>query len=325
MKTRTICLSLLAALSLVIVSASFAADYPTKPINLTVGQVPGGNTDTQARTFADTAGKILGQPVVVVNRSGATGMVGATAVAQATPDGYTLLVMSKELVLYMGWQIANDRKTPVTRRDFVTIGLLSGGGPLLVVPADSPYKSLDDLIADAKAKPGQLAYSSAGLYGSTHLPGIIFERASGLKFRHIPSGGGGPAVTAAVGKHVDFTFSYPAVALPLIQGKKLRALAVIQAKRLRAAPNFSTLKELGIDAEFSSWIGVVAPVKTPKPVVDKLRAVLKEVVGSKTFVDRIETMGAEINPLVGEGMAKLWNVEAAKIAELYAEIKKTAK
>lgn len=322
MKTQIKLVSILIALSLVIVNISFAADYPTKPITLINPQAPGGTLDIQARAFAPVAEKMLGQPVVVVNKTGATGMVGGLAGAQANPDGYTLTVGSVNIPNAIEWEIANGRKPPFTRHDFVCIGTFTMSPTLLIVPADSPYKTLADFIADAKAKPGQLAFSSGGLYGMSHLPAEIFIRAAGLKARHVPYTGGGPSLTAVVGKHVDFSVNYPANTLPLVRGNKVKALAVIGGKRLKSAPNIPTVKELGIDAEYYGWVGLLAPVKTPKPIVDKLREVTKRVVENKTFIDMIEEPGDEVYFLNGEELAKYMDTESAQIAKLYAEMVK---
>jgi tripartite-type tricarboxylate transporter receptor subunit TctC len=322
MNKRIMSIGFLIALSLIVAGGSIAADYPTKPITLINPMPPGGALDIQARAFASVADKILGQPVIVVNKSGATGMLGGTAGAQATPDGYTLTVGSVNIPNALEWEIANGRKPPFTRHDFVPIGTFTMSPTLLVVPADAPYKNLADFIADAKARPGQMAYSSGGLYGMSHLPAEIFARAAGLKFRHVPSGGGGPALTAVVGKHVDFNVNYPANTLPLVRGNKLKALTVIGAKRLKSAPNVPTTKELGIDAEYYGWVGLLAPVKTPKPMVDKLRDTLKKVVENKTFIDLVETPGDEVHYLSSEELAKYMEEESVKISKLYAEMVK---
>ena len=322
MKKRTMLLSILVALSLIVVGGSFAADYPAKPITLINPMPPGGSLDIQARAFAAVADKILGQPVVVVNKPGATGMLGGTAGAQATPDGYTLTVGSVNIPNALEWEIANGRKPPFTEKDFVTIGAFTMSPMFLVVNAEAPYKNLADFMADAKARPGQLAYSSGGLYGMSHLPGIIFAKAAGLKFRHVPSGGGGPALTAVVSKHVDFNFPSPPTALPLIRGNKIKALAVIGAHRLKSAPNVPTAKELGIDAEYYAWVGLLAPAKTPKPIVDKLRDTLKKVTGNKTFIEMVEGPGDEVHYLSGDDLAKYMVGESAMLANLYSELVK---
>jgi len=326
MKTQIKLVSFLIALSLGIVNISFAADYPTKPITLINPQAPGGTLDIQARAFAPVAEKMLGQPVVVINKTGATGMVGGLAGAQANPDGYTLTVGSVNIPNAIEWEIANGRKPSFTRHDFVCIGTFTMSPTILIVPPDSPYKILADFIADAKAKPGQLAFSSGGLYGMSHLPAEIFARAAGIKVRHVPYTGGGPSLTAIIGKQVDFSVNYPANTLPLVRGNKVKPLAVISAKRLKSAPNIPTTKELGINAEYYGWVGILVPVKTPKPIVDKLRDVMKRAVESKAFVDVIEQAGDEVYFLNGEELAKYMETESAQIAKLYAEmVKETTK
>jgi len=326
MKTQVKWANILITLSLVIASGSFAADYPTKPITLINPQAPGGTLDIQARAFASVADKVLGQPVVVVNKTGATGMVGGLAGAQAAPDGYTLTVGSVNIPNAIEWEIANGRKPPFTRHDFVCIGTFTMSPTLIIVPVDSPFKTLADFIADAKARPGQLAFSSGGLYGMSHLPAEIFARAAGIKVRHVPYTGGGPSLTAIVGKQVDFSVNYPANTLPLVRGNKVKPLAVIGAKRLKSAPNVPTVKELGIDAEYYGWVGILAPLKTPKPIVDKLREVTQKIVEGKAFTDLIEQAGDEVYFLNGEELAKYMDAESVKIAKLYAEmVKETPK
>ena len=326
MKIQVKWIGVLVALSLVMMGGSFAADYPTKPITLVNPMPPGGTLDIQARAFASLADKLLGQPVVVINKPGATGMVGGLAGAQAAPDGYTLTVGSVNMPNTIEWEIANGRKPPFTRHDFACIGSFTMSPALLSVAADGPYKTLAELVADAKAKPGQIAFCSGGLYGMSHVPIEIFARAAGVKFRHVPYGGGGPCLSATVGKHVDFSAQYPPVALPLVRGNKMRVLAVIGGKRLKSAPTIPTAKELGIDAEYYGWVGLLAPVKTPKPLVDKLREVMKKVAEDKFFIDMIEQPGDEVYFLNGEELAKYQDAEAAKIAKLYTEmVKETPK
>jgi tripartite-type tricarboxylate transporter receptor subunit TctC len=300
------------------------ADYPTKPITLINPMPPGGTLDLQARAWTSVAEKYLGQPVVVVNKPGATGMVGTLAGAQSAPDGYTLTVGSVNLTNAIEWEIANGRKPPFTRHDFICIGSFTMSPTLFIVPYDSPYKTLSDFIKDAKSKPGQLAYCSGGLYGMSHLPLEIFARAAGLSLRHVPYQGGGPCLSAVVGKHVEFAAQYPPSTLPLVRGNKLRVLAVIGGKRLKSIPDIPTTKELGINAEYYGWVGILAPKSTPKPIVDKLREVTQKVAHDKAFIDLIEQPGDEVSFLNGEELAKYLDIESANIAKLDAELAKEA-
>jgi tripartite-type tricarboxylate transporter receptor subunit TctC len=301
-----------------------AADYPTKPITLVNPMAPGGTLDLQARAFAAAAEKHLGQPVMVVNKVGATGMVGGTAVAQAAPDGYTLLVSSVNITNAVEWEIANGRKPPFTRNDFTNIGSFTMSPTLLIVPADAPYKTLADFISDAKTKPGQMAFCSGGLYGMSHLPIEIFAKSVGLKFRHVPFTGGGPCLAAVIGKHVDFAAQYPPTTLPLVRGNKLKVLAVVGGKRLKSIPDVPTVKELGIDAEYYGWVGISAPKNTPAPIVAKLREVTKKVAHDKAFIDVIEKPGDEVLFLDGDELTKWMDKESKIISATEVELVKEA-
>lgn len=154
----------------------------------------------------------------------------------------------------------------------------------------------------------------------SHLPAEIFARATGLKCRHVPYAGGGPTLSALVGKHIDFATQYPGPSLPLVRGNKLRALAIQGDKRLKAYPDVPTVKELGIDAEFSGWVGLVVPQKTPAPIVEKLREVAKKVAEDKAFVELIENSGDEVRLVVGEQMAKYWDAESVKLGRVMADL-----
>lgn len=301
-----------------------AADYPSKPVTLINPMAPGGTLDLQARAWAAVAEKVLGQPIVVVNKPGATGMVGGLAGAQAPPDGYTLTVASVNFTNAIEWELANGRKPPFRYDDFVYIGAFTMSPTLVVVPFESPYKTLQDLINDAKAKPGQLVYCSGGLYGMSHLPIEIFAKATGLKFRHVPYTGGGPCLQAVVGKHVDFAFQYPPTSIPLARGNKLRILAVAGAKRLKSIPDVPCFKDLAIDAEYYGWVGIAAPLKTPMPIVEKLRDAAKKVAQDPSFIDMIEKQGDDIQFLTGIELTKWMEKESKIIAAINADLVKEA-
>jgi tripartite-type tricarboxylate transporter receptor subunit TctC len=325
MKRRIILMNVILTLILVLASISVGAtDYPSKPITLICPMPTGGTLDVQARAWAAVAEKYLGQPVAVVNKPGATGMVGALAGAQAPPDGYTLTVASVNFTNAVEWELANGRKPPFSYDDFVYIGSFTMSPTLVIVPMESPYKTLQDLINDAKARPGQVVYCSGGLYGMSHLPIELFAKATGLKFRHVPYAGGGPCLTAVVGKHVDFAFQYPPSSLPLARGNKLRILAVAGAKRLKSIPDIPSFKDLGIDAEYYGWVGIAAPKKTPTAIVEKLRMATKRTAEDKRFIDMIEGPGDEIHFLDGDALASWIAKESKMIAAIAAELAKTA-
>ncbi|RPJ07946.1 MAG: tripartite tricarboxylate transporter substrate binding protein [Deltaproteobacteria bacterium] len=298
-------------------ASAMAADYPTKPITLINPMAPGGSHDVLGRAFASVAEKYLGQPVVVVNKPGATGMLGTLAGAQAAPDGYTLTETSANTTCAVEFEIIEGRKAPFTRKDFINIAAFNMSPTLIIVPYDSPWKTLKDMTADAKAKPGHYAYCSGGKYGMSHVPAEILANALSLKFRHVPFSGGGPCITAVVGKHVDFGTQYPSTCVPLIRGNKLRALAVQSDRRLKALPEVPCAKELGVNAEYYGWVGISVPLKTPAPIVEKLRDVVKKVAADKAYIEMIEKLGDDVRFKVGEDLDKFWDSESEMVADLF--------
>ena len=301
---------------------AMAADYPTKPITLIAAAPPGGSTDVLARIFASVAEPYIGQPFVVVNRSGAAQMVGSQEVVNANPDGYTLLLDASAITSVVGWEIANGRKPPFTLDELLVIGSWTKSPTIVLVPSNSPWNTLADLIKDLKAKPNHYAFSSSGLYSATHVPTELLMRAVGITARHVPYQGGGPALTALVGGHVDFSCQFPSSSIPLVRGNKLRALAVQGNARLKSFPEVPTCKELGVDVEYYMWNGVSAPKGTPMPVIQKLRDIIKKVVEDKTFIERVEKAGDEVRPMIGDELAKQRENEAAIFAKLFAQLAK---
>jgi tripartite-type tricarboxylate transporter receptor subunit TctC len=311
---------------LFLANSSMAADYPTKPITLINPSAPGGQLDVISRTFASAAEKFLGQPVVIANKPGSGNMAGGAASAEATPDGYTLTVISAGYTNGIEWEIANGRKPPFTRHDFVAFGSFILEPFLVVVPFDSPWKSLSDLIKDCKAKPSHYAFSSGGMFGGTHLPAEILLRTAGITARHVPYQGGGPALTAVVGKHVDFATQPIPTSIPLAKGNKLRILAVQGDTRIKSIPDIPTVKELGVHAEYYTWIGIGGPKKLPVDIVEKLRDVTAKVAKDKSFVDMIEGLGEEIRYMNHAEVVKYWDAESEMLRKLMAElVKETAK
>jgi tripartite-type tricarboxylate transporter receptor subunit TctC len=306
------------------VSPVCAADYPNRPITLINPYPPGGFLDVPGRAFAAAAEKILGKPVVVVNKAGAAGMIGSVAGAQAAPDGYTVTMGCTTITCAVEWELANGRKPLTTRQDFIPIGAYILSPTLISVPTDSPWKTLDDLIRDCKAKPGHYAFSSGGLYGMSHVPAELLMKAAGIKLRHVPHKGGAPALAAVVGGHVDLTTQFCPSTIPLYRGNKLRVLAVQSDRRLKSIPEVPTVKELGVDAEYNAWIGLLVPKDTPAPIVKKLREVLESSVKDKKFIETIETAGEVVHYMDHEQLTRFWDNESAQVAKIWAQLPKEA-
>ena len=264
----------LALLSLVIIglasaAPSFAQDYPNKPIRLIVGFPPGGGVDLTARVTAAAMEKSLGQPLVVDNRSGAGGGIGADLAAKAAPDGYTLLLgntgsMTINPFLYP--------KNPYhTLQDFAPVALISSSPLLVLVKADSPVKSLADLVALGKEPGKKITYGTGGSGSISHLTGELLMRKAGFEMVHIPYRGGSPAIADLLGGQIDVVIEGVPIATPLIQTKKLRALVVTDPKRLPSMPDVPTVVEAGYpDMVVEAWYGLLAPANTPAPVVARL-------------------------------------------------------
>jgi len=301
------------------------AEYPTRPITLIDPYPPGGTLDIQARAFAAIAEKLLGQPVVVVNKPGAAGMIGSAEGAKAAPDGYTLTVGCTANTCTIEWEIANGRKPPVNKESFILIGSFTLSPTLVVVPYNSPWKTLADLIKDCQAKADHYAFSSGGLYGMSHIPAEILMKAAGFKARHVPYKGGGPALSAIVGGHVDFATQFPPTSIPLYRGNKLRVLAVQSDKRLKSIPEVPTVKELGVDAEFYAWVGIMTPKGTPREIVEKLRGVVARAAQDEAFVKAIENLGDEVRYMNDQELDKHWDHESETFGKLYKELIKAKK
>ena len=308
------------------VSAVVAADFPTKPVTIIIPMSPGGSRDIQCRAFASVAEKLWGRPVVPLNKPGASGIIGMLAGAQAAPDGYTLTGASTADMSTLEWELANNRPPAVSRSDFAYLGMFTLFPHVLCVPYESPWQTVADLIRDAKAKPGFYSFSSSGLNAGTHITVEYFMDSTGLKFRHVPYNGGGPAVAAIVGKHVDFGIATASSCIPLVLGKKIRALAVTSEKRHKVLPDVPTLAEVGVhNAESYGWVGLFAPVKTPKPVVDKLRETVKAVCEQEQFIKIIEGQGDVVNYRNADEMTKYLELESAQMSKFYKKVVAEAK
>ena len=285
---------LLVLLALVLGFPALAQDkYPNRPITLVVPFPAGGSVDLTARAIGIPLEKILGQPIVIQNRGGAAGAIGTRAVATAEPDGYTLLASTTQISVLPPVDEVFDRKPAFSRDQFQPLARLSADPVLLVVNAQRPWKSVKELVDDAKRQPGAINYSSGGLYGATHLPVEMFAQAAGIKMQHIPTQRGGPAMTAALGNHVALLVSHTGVAKPHTDAGTMRALGNLGGQRVAAFSEVPTMKELGYDVEYYLWQGLFAPAQTPEPVMKILREAVAKAVQTQEFKVALERAGSD--------------------------------
>ncbi len=287
--------------------------YPSRPITLINPFPPGGAADVVGRPFAAVLEPALKQPVVIETKAGAAGAVGAQFAANAKPDGYTLLVHIVSISGFAEVDKLFGRQPKFTRADFMPIARLTAGPMVLVVNDKQPYKTLKELVDDAKKRPNGIVFSSSGLYGALHLPTALFMKAAGIQMRHLPTNGGGPALNAILGNNAQVLVSSIAAASAQMKAGKLRALAQFGEKRASSAPDVPTLKELGYDVEFSLWVGLFAPKGTPAPIVDRLRAESKKAVETEQFKNAIHNIGDEVAYLDAPEFAKFWDADAKRV------------
>jgi tripartite-type tricarboxylate transporter receptor subunit TctC len=261
--------------------------------------------------------------VVVVNKTGAGGAVGMQALAVSKPDGYTLMVALSSISVMPEVDTMFSRPPVYKLSDFNPIALLSSDPTVLVVGSKSPWKTVADFVADAKKRPGEIKYSSSGVYGTMHVAMEMFAHSAGIKLRHIPTGGGGPALTALLGGHVDALSGGPNVSIPHIKAGTVRVLAGWGDKRLAALPEVPTLLELGYkDVEFYIWSGLFAPAATPQPIIKMLREATAKAVQSPDFKSAMEKMATPISYLDAPDFRKFWDKDAARLIKAVRNIGK---
>jgi tripartite-type tricarboxylate transporter receptor subunit TctC len=268
--------------------------YPSRPVTFVAPFPPGGSIELIGRPLAASLEKALKQPVLFTNRVGAAGAVGTSYVASSEPDGYRILFNISSIVVVPEADKIFDRKPAYTMDQLLPVARVNADANVLLVRAESPWKSLRELIDDAKRKPGQLSYSSSGVYGSTHVPAEMFTQAAGIPMRHVPFAGGGPATNALLGGHVDIHIQNVPGSMAHIRSGKLRPLAVTSAKRADALPDVPTMKELGVDVDYGVWHGVFVAAKTPPEVIKVIRDAVRMAVADPDFTGALQKISATV-------------------------------
>jgi tripartite-type tricarboxylate transporter receptor subunit TctC len=300
-----------------------AAEYPERAVTLVVPSPPGGGTDTAWRLIATKFGDVLGQPVVVENRPGASGNLGAAVVAKAVPDGYSLLALISSHVINPSLlvQVPYDLD-----RDFVPISRAVTVPGVLVSNASVPAQNLRELIAYAKARPGKVSFSSAGVGSTSHLIMELFEINAGVKLLHVPYRGTAPALTDLIGDHVDLMAPDLTIAAAYIKEGRLRGYGVTSAERAPSAPEIPTLAEVGLPGfEALQWFGLAAPAGTPRPIVEKLHTALAKALSDPDVKARLVKEAMTPAPSASpEEFAAFMRAEGAKWAKVIKDANITA-
>jgi tripartite-type tricarboxylate transporter receptor subunit TctC len=310
------------ALSLCLVaSGAIAQAYPAKPVRLIVPFAAGGSTDIIARVLGQKLNELWGQPVLVDNRAGGSTVIGTEIVAKSAPDGHTLLVTPAPFTIVPSLM----QKLPYDpQKDFEPITLINTTPLVVVVHPGVPARSIKELVALAKSKPGALNYGSSGSGGSNHLAGELFNAMAGVRMVHVPYKGNAPALTDLIGGHVDVVFNGLTSALPFIRSGKLRALAVTSLNRSATLPDLPTLDQAGLSGfQAVAWNGLNAPARTPKSVIDKINSDVLKVIRSPELVEKLKAEGSDAVGNSPELYARFLRDEITKWAKVIKAAKIT--
>lgn len=280
-------------------SLALAQPAGSAAISLIVPLAPGGIADITARPLAIPLARELGQPVIVENRVGAGGAVGMAYAARQKPDGNTLLMALSSIVIIPEADKVVGRPASYTMSQFTPIALVSADPTVLVVRTSSPWKTVADLIRDAKAKPRSLSFSSSGIYGTTHVAQAMLWQAAGVEMLHVPYNGGGPSMTALLGGQVDITAQAPGTVAAHVKAGTVRILGTWGAERLKAWPDIPTFREQGLDVEFYIWSALFAPAGLPAAKLAELRLAARNAIQDAGFASAMATMNTPIRYLEG--------------------------
>jgi len=319
----------LSGLGLVVLLTAIAAGpawpqepYPTRPISMVVAFPPGGVADNTARPVAAALERILKQPVTVLNKAGAAGAVGYQATATSKPDGYTLLMALVSVSVLPEVDKLFGRPQNYTREQLTGIARINADPSMLVVRADAPWKTLKDLVEDARKRPGEIVFTSSGLYGAAHIPMEMFIKAAGIKMRHLPTTGGGPMMNAILGGHAQLVMTPVSLAAQHVKAGKLRLLAHSGSTPVAAYPEVPSFKSQGYDVEYTAWAGLVAPKDTPPPVIKILRDATRQAVKEPEVINSHAKLETPIAYMDADEFNAWWARDAAKLAEVVRQIGK---
>lgn len=293
-----------------------AAEFPTRPVTMVVPLAPGGVADQVARLISAPLQAGLGQSVVVENRPGGGGGVGAAAVARGAPDGHTLLLALSPVIALPELDRVSGQKPSYELAELAPLARLTAEAFVVLVRPDSPWQTFADVVAEAKKRPGAVSFASSGSRGSIHLAMELVSRGTGATFLHVPYRGGGPAVTALLSKDVDFTMAAPSIAAQFVQSGQARAIGYSGLDKPKGFPNLTSFKEQGIDAEYLLWSGLYAPAATPPEIQEKIRAVVRRFMADPDFVRTADSAGLELKFLEGPALVEFQAKEAAEMAEV---------
>jgi tripartite-type tricarboxylate transporter receptor subunit TctC len=315
---RKRCLFAISAMLLLAPEIVYCQSYPSKPIRIIVPFAPSGNIDINARTIAPGLTEVLGQPVIVENRGGAGGRIGSTLVAKSAPDGYTLLLGAPGTLVTQ--PVFHDDIEYQPMRDFVFTSRISLVASALVVHPSLPVRSVKELIALAKARPGELLMGSAGQGSGTHLQGELFQSMAHVKFTHVPYKGGAAASVAILSGQVHLTFDQVSSCGGFVKAGRLRALGVTTPQRSKLLPDVPTLDEAGLRGyDYSTWTTLAIPAATPKDVVQKIRDAVDTVIKQPRTREAFEKLGAEVVPNSPEEFTKRLQQDLARWTRIRKE------
>jgi tripartite-type tricarboxylate transporter receptor subunit TctC len=314
------------AITLLIVVAAGAAaaqePFPSRPVTIVVAFPPGGLADLTARPLAAALERILKQPVVVNNKAGAAGAVGNHFVATSKPDGYTLLMALVSISTLPEVDRLFGRTPNYTIDQFTGIARINAEPSVITVRGNAPWKTLKDVVEDAKRRPGQIVHTSSGLYGASHVPFAMFLHAAGITMRHLPTTGGGPMMNALLGSHADIVASVPTLVAPHMPTGAVRLLAHTGTGKLAAHPDVPSMKDLGYDVEYVAWAGLVAPKGTPAPVLKILGDAVRQAVKEPEVVTASQKLNTPLAYQDADEFNRWWKKDAEILAGVVQKIGK---